>query len=141
MCMQAEVVATFGAAGGSLSVLGDGDGETVITLDAARGLVTVNATTQGNGDVRAGPLPGVGTGSGAVHTVHAYVDHAILEVIVDNRTALVVYAAPGSATGRVAGSGAKSLDVYTGTRPRAPTSSTSELWAANGGQREVSSEE
>ena len=113
MCMQAEVVATFGAAGGSLSVLGDGDGETVITLDAARGLVTVNATTQGNGDVRAGPLPDVGTGSGAVHTVHAYVDHAILEVIVDNRTPLVVYAAPGSATGRVAGSGAKSLDVYT----------------------------
>ena len=93
----------------------------MITLDATRGLVIVNATTQGNGDVRAGPLPDVSTGGGTsgglvgsgARTVHAYVDHAILEVIVDNRTALVVYAAPGSATGRITGSGATSLDVYT----------------------------
>ena len=31
--------------------------------------------------------------------MHAYADHAIVEVIVNNRTALVVYATPTDATG------------------------------------------
>eukprot|EP00937_MAST-01D_sp_MAST-1D-sp2_P000575 g575.t1 len=47
--LQAEVLARFdGNKGGSLSVMGDDEGATVITLDTARQLVIVNATSQGN---------------------------------------------------------------------------------------------
>jgi hypothetical protein len=38
-------------------VLDDGTAATIITLDVDKGLVTVDATAQGNGDVRGGPLP------------------------------------------------------------------------------------
>lgn len=91
--------------------MGDDEGATVITLDTARQLVIVNATSQGNNQVRAGPLPAANT-AGA-HSVHAYVDHAILELIVNNETALVVYAAPSSSAGKVQSSGAATLDVWT----------------------------
>jgi len=112
---QAEVLATFPAdAGGSLSVLGDGQGAaTVITIDTARKLVIVNATSQGNSAVRAGPLPELPAGGAAVHTAHVYVDHSIIELIVDNETALVVYAAPASGTGNVRLTGGGSLDAWT----------------------------
>merc|ERR1712039_87280 len=72
----------------------DGAG-TRIGVDPIRGLVTVNGTTQGNNDVRAGPLmPG-----NATHvTIHAIVDHSIIEVIVNNQTALTVYVTPSSNT-------------------------------------------
>ena len=112
--MQAEVRATFPAdTGGSVSVLGDDQGATVITIDTARRLVIVNATSQGNRDVRAGPLPNT---TSHVHTVHIYVDHSIIELIVDNTTALVVYATPSSSMGNVqltAGAAGASLDVWT----------------------------
>ena len=112
--VQAEVLATFPAdTGGSVSVLGDDQGATVITIDTARRLVIVNATSQGNRDVRAGPLPNT---TSHVHTVHIYVDHSIIELIVDNTTALVVYATPASGTGNVqltAGAAGASLDVWT----------------------------
>ena len=108
--LQAEVLATFpGGQGGSLVVLGDDAGATVITLDVRRKLVIVNATSQGNNQIRAGPLP-----EAAAHTVHVYLDHSIVEIIVNNETALVVYAAPSSATGNVrlsAAPGAR-LDVW-----------------------------
>jgi hypothetical protein len=94
-------------------VLGDAQGATVITIDTARKLVIVNATSQGNRDVRAGPLPET---TSLVHTVHIYVDHCIIELIVDNTTALVVYATPASGTGNVqltAGVAGASLDVWT----------------------------
>ena len=69
--LQAEVLATFAAGkGGSLSVLGDAQGATVITIDTARQLVVVNATTQGNTQVRAGPLPAAD--AAGAHNVHAY---------------------------------------------------------------------
>ena len=59
----------------------------------------VDATTQGNADVRAGPLPPVNAAGG--WTVHVYVDHCIVELIVNNVTALVVYAAPGITSAKI----------------------------------------
>merc|ERR1712083_1095219 len=56
--------------------------------------VTVNGTTQGNQDVRAGPLM---PGNATEITIHAIIDHSIIEVIVNNRTALTVYVTPSSA--------------------------------------------
>ena len=63
--MQAEVYATLPDACGAVSsaddacgvsVLGDGANATTITLMPWLGLVAVNATSQGNVDVRGGPL-------------------------------------------------------------------------------------
>lgn len=71
---------------------------TRIILSPKTGLVMVNATLQGNDQVRAGPLPLL---DGGRWTVHAIVDHSILEVIVNNATALVVYIAPPPEAGRV----------------------------------------
>lgn len=99
--LQAEVLAFLpegcaqpcGACG--LRVLGDGENGTTITLDVAKGLVVVDATSQRNNAVRGGPLPPVNARGG--YELHVYVDHAIVELIVNNATALVVYAAPSSA--------------------------------------------
>lgn len=106
--LQAEVLATFttGVDPSSqddfgVSVLGESGGNdmsTRIILSPKTGLVMVNATLQGNDQVRAGPLPLL---DGGRWTVHAIVDHSILEVIVNNATALVVYVAPPPEAGRV----------------------------------------
>jgi hypothetical protein len=61
-------------------------------------LVTVDATSQGNTAVRAGPLPAPNSKTGG-WDMHVYCDHSIIEVIVNNATALVVYAAPASNMG------------------------------------------
>merc|ERR1711957_1118025 len=53
----------------------------------------VDGTSQGNDDVRAGPL--MQTNCTEV-TIHAIIDHSIIEVIVNNRTALTVYVTPKS---------------------------------------------
>jgi hypothetical protein len=85
-----------------VSVLGDGANSTSVTLMPWVGLVAVNATLQGNGQVRAGPLPPACTRAtcggtvGGGWRIHAIVDHSIVEVIVNNATAFVVYAAPAS---------------------------------------------
>merc|ERR1711865_564011 len=91
-----EVLVTFtracSGAACSVSVLVDestGEG-LVITLDQTNGLVVVNATTLGNVDVRAGPLPVAMEGATA-WSVHAIVDRSIVELIVNNDTAFVVY--------------------------------------------------
>ena len=68
--------------------------------------------------VRAGPLPPVNAAGG--WTVHVYVDHCIVELIVNNVTALVVYAAPGITSAKIdlfgvpagKGSEAATLDVW-----------------------------
>lgn len=104
--LQAEVLASFGPRSSSsedfgLTVLGDGKGvgnHTVITLSPRTGLVTVDATAQQNDAVRAGPLPPASSGG---WTVHAIIDHCILEVIVNNMTALVVYIAPPEDAGLI----------------------------------------
>lgn len=77
-----------------VEVLKGSNGEgTRIGVDPLRGLVTVNGTTQGNHDVRAGPLMPF---NATEVTIHAIIDHSIIEVIVNNRTALTVYVTPSS---------------------------------------------
>ena len=108
--LQAEVLAIFprrcGDAGAAcaLRVLGDAasGNATTLTLAPHLGLVTVDATAQGNQAVRAGPLPppddAAAAGGWAVHMI---IDHCLLEVIVANTTALVVYAAPAPTASQV----------------------------------------
>ena len=112
--LQAEVVAFFPSSCGkegstcALSVLGDGENATVITLAPHLGLVAVNATSQGNSAVRAGPLPPQDPTTGG-WTVHAIIDHCLIELIVANATAFVVYAAPSPVATDVALSGVEDL--------------------------------
>ena len=106
--LQAEVVATFPSACGTkhsecgVSVLGESGGgaAVTITLSVERQLVVVDATPLGNSATRAGPLPLPSPDSGG-WTVHVYVDHSIVEVIVSNTTAFVVYAYPNATAGVV----------------------------------------
>jgi len=105
--LQAEIVAVFPRACGGkgmecgISILGDSTGNaTTITLSADQELVVVDATAQSNYNARAGPLPPAAS-TDAGWTIHAYIDHSIIEVIVNNFTALVVYAAPNDALGTV----------------------------------------
>ena len=105
--LQAEVCATLPAAACSapdakcgVMILGDGERATKVLLAPELGLVMVDATAQGNAQVRGGPLPPPDA-DGAWH-IHLYADHSILEVIVNNATALVVYVLPTAAAGRVA---------------------------------------
>eukprot|EP00658_Telonema_sp_P-2_P025722 TRINITY_DN20361_c0_g1_i1.p1 TRINITY_DN20361_c0_g1~~TRINITY_DN20361_c0_g1_i1.p1 ORF type:complete len:447 (-),score=91.10 TRINITY_DN20361_c0_g1_i1:287-1627(-) len=114
--LRAEVVARIGSGGGSVTVLGDGTSQTKveISLLPSKGLVTVNATSLGNTAVRAGPLPQL-QDNVSEWSVHAMIDHSIIEIIVSNMTALVVYAAPdASCPGLVAlGQPKGTLDVWT----------------------------
>lgn len=124
--LQAEILAKFSYSletvsieDFGVSVLGERGGNhtaTHIALSPSRGLVTVDATAQGNLDIRAGPLPPA-TADG-FWIVHAVVDHGILEVIVNNITALVVYVVPPTPEAvrvQLFGPGAywSSLDVWT----------------------------
>ena len=101
--LQAEVIANFppscGAKGAQcgVSVFGEigGGPATTITLSADRHLIVVDATPQGNSATRAGPLPPPST-DGSGWTMHAYIDHSIVEIIVNNATAFVVYAYPNA---------------------------------------------
>ena len=100
--LAAEVIATLPAkdcaaahSGCGVAVLADGRTATKITLATELGLLLVDATSQNNTAVRGGPLPPPDGQTGA-WTIHVYADHSIVEVIVNNRTALVVYAAPAS---------------------------------------------
>ena len=85
-----------------VSLYGDGGNATTVTLMPWSGLVAVNATLQGNAEVRAGPLPPPCTvatcGVMGGWKVHAILDHSILELIVNNATAFVVYVSPASAS-------------------------------------------
>ena len=122
--LQVEVQATFpGAACGAakalcgVKVLDDGENATLIQLWPSKGLVLVDATSQGNTRIRAGPLPAL-TQDSDDWEVHAIVDHSLVEVIVNGRTAFIVYAAPGleatgvSLSGVEDAAGAK-LDAWT----------------------------
>eukprot|EP00930_Biecheleria_cincta_P099284 TRINITY_DN90919_c0_g1_i1.p1 TRINITY_DN90919_c0_g1~~TRINITY_DN90919_c0_g1_i1.p1 ORF type:complete len:560 (-),score=74.14 TRINITY_DN90919_c0_g1_i1:215-1810(-) len=122
--LQAEIFASFGpraetSSDFGLSVLGGGSlgGSTQIALSPSTGLVLVNGTSQGNPQVRAGPLP---PASPEGWNIHAVIDHCILEVIVNNVTALVVYVAPSPDSGHVElfsgdaqSSSVDKLDVWT----------------------------
>ena len=63
-----------GQAGVNVLVSKDGKAKTTIAVDFARELVMVDATSEGNDAVRAGPLLGDKTSV----SVHAYIDHSIV---------------------------------------------------------------
>lgn len=111
--LHAEVLATLPPACAApeadcgVTLLGDGSNATRVTLSPSLGLVLVDATAQGNSAVRAGPLPAAGRDG---WTIHAYLDASIIELIVNNETALIVYAAPSPKGGQVALTGTLSAN-------------------------------
>ena len=95
---QIEVVARFEAPGITaktapfgVRVLGCPNQFTEFKFWPEFGLFVVDATQQGNKAPRAGPLPLTD-----IITMHAIVDRNIIEVIVNNRTALTVSTFPGA---------------------------------------------
>jgi sucrose-6-phosphate hydrolase SacC (GH32 family) len=88
-----------------ISVLGRGPQSrerTVVSIDPVHRLVCVDGTAQGNGSMRCGPYEERASDRGRA-TMHVYVDHSIIEVIVNNITALTVSVAPsGPGARRVA---------------------------------------
>lgn len=92
--LPASCATTPNAACG-VAVLGDALGATTVTLSTDLGLVIVDATSQSNNAVRAGPLPPARAGA-VPWTIHLIADHSIVEVIVNNATAFVVYALPAT---------------------------------------------
>ena len=111
-----------------LSVLRSSDAEeTTVLVDPARGLVCINGTLQGNPEPRCAPYR---SGQVATETAfHLIVDHSILELIVNNVSAITASVAPRSAhaggvalygiqseserAGEVAGVVAKTVDIWT----------------------------
>ena len=81
-------------------VLGNGGSSLVFTMDTTRNLLMLNGTTLGNPDVRAGPIPPAADPSASdfAWTVHMIVDHSIVEIIVNDETAFVMYVAPVKGT-------------------------------------------
>jgi sucrose-6-phosphate hydrolase SacC (GH32 family) len=83
------------------SVIGSGE-RTAIVFDSARGLILVDRRESRDGqsndtDVRAGPWPldaATGTGLATELSLHLYVDHSIVELIVNDVTAITVYVHP-----------------------------------------------
>lgn len=99
--LQAEVHASFPSdcampkrPGGTCGLLLDNYGE--LLFDQQRELVTLNLTAANNTVIRAGPLPTVHSQMGYV--VHLYIDHLVLELIVNNATAMTAYWSPPAAT-------------------------------------------
>eukprot|EP00746_Dinoflagellata_sp_MGD_P011342 gnl/MRDRNA2_/MRDRNA2_123742_c0_seq1.p1 gnl/MRDRNA2_/MRDRNA2_123742_c0~~gnl/MRDRNA2_/MRDRNA2_123742_c0_seq1.p1 ORF type:complete len:551 (+),score=93.20 gnl/MRDRNA2_/MRDRNA2_123742_c0_seq1:62-1714(+) len=120
--LQAEVLVSFTTAVTDMSQLEDfgfsvlgehgKDAKTKITLSPRTGLVTVDATSQNNPQVRGGPLPAPFVGSCQTWTVHAMIDHSIIELIVNNVTALVVFVTPSSpSAGQIELLGAQSVNA------------------------------
>jgi len=114
--LQAEVHARFppscATAGQACALRLDDYGE--LLLDQKRGLVTLDLTAGNNSAIRAGPMPAAFPGLG--FAVHLYLDHQILELIVNNATAMVAYWSPPAAANAslklaVQGDGA-ALDVW-----------------------------
>ena len=103
----------------SLMLLGDGDAGVEVRISPTLGLITVNATTLNNNAVRAGPIPKP-LEEGGGWQVHAYVDHSIIELIVNNDTAFVVYATPKSA--------ATKGEVRLSGLPSAADAATLDVW-------------
>jgi hypothetical protein len=84
----------------------------VTSIRAEKGLVTVDGIANGDANVRAGPLPPADPTTGG-WTVHAYLDHAIVELIVNKATAFVVYGAPAVDATTVEMTGGTALEVWT----------------------------
>ena len=90
---QLEIVATFTWAAKPASAFG------VTVLGGAANLTIDCSTASCQGQVNGigGPIMPLQTQS---VTLHAIVDHSIIEVIYNNRTAMVVYASPPSASAK-----------------------------------------
>ena len=97
-----------------IKVLASADGSegTTFMFDLKNGLLLGDATTQGNAKVRAGPI--VTPETRKTHTLHAIVDHSLIEVIADNRTALTLIAKASDAANiavELVGTGSGAADV------------------------------
>lgn len=117
--LQAEVYATFSSACAvatatcGIQVAVSGGTYTAININQALGLVVVDATKQNNFHARAGPIPPVNNAGG--YDMHLYIDRSIIELIVNNATAFVVYFAPPEGADSVAftHNTSGSLDAWT----------------------------
>ena len=94
LASNASVVSSFGVVRTTAAV-----GErTVIAFDLSRKMVRLDRRSSGasvDADVRAGPWPDDGSGSSTNKvTVHAFVDHAVVSLIVGNQTAISAWVAP-----------------------------------------------
>lgn len=119
--MQLEIFGTFEVtdttdAEFGVSVLGIKDSmpyeRSRIGINLDRELAFVDGTTQGNSVIRAGPLQG----STSIITIHAYIDHCILAVIINNQTGLTVQIKPSERTNytlEIFGDARSKVDVYT----------------------------
>ena len=63
-----------------------------VLVDPPKGLVTLDLTAANNSAVRAGPIPPSDPPS--QFNIHLYIDHTIIELIVNNATAFAGYWAP-----------------------------------------------
>ena len=93
MGQQFEIFARIPVSSSSagLRVLMDASGKsTAIGVDFESELVYVDGTMQGSKARRAGPL----YPQGNTVTAHVIIDHSLIEVIFNNRTALTVMVAP-----------------------------------------------
>ena len=81
-----------------ISVLRGSDGEeTTVGVDPARGLVCINGSLQGNPEPRCAPYKQSGEVANET-AFHLIVDHSILELIVNNVSAITASVAPRSAS-------------------------------------------
>ena len=102
--LQAEVFATLPPGCGGPSSEGQLEAQACgfrlgsfgeLSMDQPRGLVVLNLSAGNNSRVRAGPIP---PASAAGYEVHMYIDHSILELIINNITAFVAYWSPPAET-------------------------------------------
>ena len=91
---------TTSSSGGDGTIDATNIERTVIKFDSQSKLVSIDRRFSGNindSDVRAGPWPKADVNSDALATdlhIHAYVDRSIVEVIVNDQTAITVYVHP-----------------------------------------------
>ena len=107
--LRCEVVATFADVSGALTLMDDSAGSNV-TISLSYDFVVVDATSLGNTHARAGPTPPARPDGS--YEIHAFVDGPILEVIVNNRTALIVYVDPSTTNVGVSAPESANLRVW-----------------------------
>ena len=67
-----------------------------ISFDLNLGLILVNGTTIKNDAVRAAPISKLTMNNNNLFQLHIIVDHSIVEIIVNDDIAFVIYVAPSS---------------------------------------------
>ena len=89
--LQGEVLASFPCSGSTPCGMSLGRFGTLL-VDPPQGLVTIDLTAANNSAIRAGPMPP--SDSDGRYNVHMYIDHTIIEFIVNNATAFATYWSP-----------------------------------------------